>query len=587
MALPDLLGFFRSRKTPVPAPERSEPPRRSDTPGLPPLSARDLPITGGETWNSVATVRAALAELEQGRFQQSAFLLDAMLGDSHIAAKLDDRLSGLFGAPFSMHPPDGLEEDEAALSVAADALGAWPQIASDRGERMVLRDGITLGVGLGELVVKPGPDEWTVHLKHWHMRHVWWNWGSRSYWVNTMQGTEELREHDGGGYFSTWRDQAGEEYISRWLLYTPHGYQRGWVNGRVKALAIPWLLRNWAFRDWGRHSEVYGIPPRKLKVPAEWSDAEKKRALEEVLSLAGESIIRCPQDRNGIGFDVELLELKGTQGPEVFGQLIDKAEAAITVSLVGQTLTTQVDKSGGNRALGEVHERVEGKLRRFDADAFAPALRSCVLTPWVTLNRGSAELTPWPTWDVDPAEDMRTRGEGFQAIGNGIRSLKAAGIPVDRAKVCEEAGVPLEEGAEFEDVQQPTSPFGGGGEPKDGEGDPNGEGGEGEGNGEKPAAFSAALRARRGPARDAAIEGQLYVDALADAGREAAGKLLAADVAALRTIIREADSYEDLRNRLVLAYRGMDSSKLARLMQQCLMLAALSGRNAVSGEAAP
>jgi phage gp29-like protein len=419
-------------------------------------SARDLPIVSTVQWDSVSAVREAMVELNAGRFLSASLLLDSMLSDSHVTAKIEDRTSGLFGAPFDMKPPPGFEEDAAALKLAGDSMPMWRHVISDDAHTLVLRDGIMLGVGLGEVVIDTTAEEWKPRLKHWHARHLTWRWTpdadagfAGAYWVTTMRGMEQLRPDGNGGFYSEWTGTGGEQRRSRWMLYTPYGYQRGWASARIKAIAIPWLLRMWAFRDWGRHSEILGIPPKVVKVPAEWSDEEKQRALRELTALASEGTLLAPTKSDGTGFDVELLELKGPNAHDTFDGLIERAEAAISVALVGQTLTTQMSAKGGSRAAGEVHERVELKLCRKDNDTFSRAARSCIVVPWVVANVGAAEMAPVPCWQVSPPADLKTKGDGLKAVGDGISALEAAGVPVDRAQICSDAGLPLEEGAEF------------------------------------------------------------------------------------------------------------------------------------------
>jgi phage gp29-like protein len=569
--------FKRSKKTdaaPVPAPEPVSPfdkiperiPQRR--------SERDLPVSADYAWNLVSSVRAALTDLDRGNFGLPAMMLDAMLGDSHITAKLEDRLVGVFGAPFDMTPPPGLEEDKTALEIAKDALEMWSSVGADQGDRLVLRDGIMLGAGLGEVVVEPGESDWRIRLRHWHARNLSWRWDTRSYWVQTIGGPEELRPDGRGGFYSAWKEN-GRERIARWFLFTPYGYQRGWVNARVKAVSIPWLLRTWAFRDWGRHSEMLGIPPRKMKIPAEWDAEEKKRAIREVTAMASESIIRCPQREDGTGFDVELLELKGPNGWEAFDKLIAKAEAAITVALVGQTLTTQVDAKGGNRALGEVHERVASQLRKADAVGFGAAARASICIPWTEFNFGSPDLAPTPTWAVDPPEDLKTLGEGMKAVGEGFTALHAAGVPVDRAKVCADAGLPMEDGAEFEEIETP--------EPAE----PAAGGSSGEDDGEEgPTARMTALARAALPA--GARRGQRYVDDLAYHGTRQARLDLGQDVLDLLQVVRQTPAgadgkpdQEKLRAALLERFKGMSVKTLAETVRRCGVLAEMNGRVSV------
>jgi phage gp29-like protein len=577
--------FKRSKtpKTPDAPAARPDPwseyDRRPQAPKAPP--GREIPIVALSGFDTVTAIRSTLTDLDRGQFASPALMLDAMLGDSHIAQKLDDRIGGVFGAPFDMQPPPGMEEDETALMVCEDAMPMWDGIVSDNGHRTVLRDGVMLGVGLGEVVVEPAEKDWRLSLKHWHARNIWWRWDTShpqggAYWVNTLTGPEEIQRDGRGGFFSVRRDADGGERISRWILYTPYGYRRGWVNARIKAVSVPWILRTWAHRDWGRASEVLGNPPRKVIIPAEWDAAEQTRALREVASMASEAIVRCPQKQDGTGFDVELLELKGTNIWEAFERLAQRAETVISVALVGQTLTTQVDSKGGNRALGEVHERVEARIRENDAKTFSAAARASICVPWCEFNHGSADLAPVPHWAVEPPEDLEATGKGLKAVGDGLLSLATAGVPVDRAKVCQEAGIPLEEGKEFE---EPTLP-----QPKGAPGEEKPEG-EDMGDGMDALARLDVLALARTDLPLGARRGQSYVDDLVAAGARRARKELAGDIAALVAIVREIPPLSDgspdakaIRLRLVEHYRGMAPAALARQMQRCMVLAEMNGR---------
>lgn len=545
---------------------------------------RELPISTLQAFDNVQAVRAALVALDQGQFAQAAMLQDAMMADGHILAKLGDRVAGLFGSPLRMRPPRGREEDQLALEVAEDAELLWEDLTADSAERAVARDGLMLGAGLAEVVVTPTADEWSLQLQHWHARHLAWRWDTRSYWVTTTTGQEELQPDGRGGFFSTWMDASGAARVSRWLLHTPFGYQRGWAQARIKALAVPWLLRMWALRDWGRHSEQLGIPPKKVSVPSAWNDEEKRRALSEVASLASEGVILVPKKDDGTGFDVDLMELKGPNAAETFDQLVERAEAAISVALVGQTLTTQASAAGGNRALGEVHERVQQRLLRDDASSMSRAVRRAVLQPWAEWNYGDPDVAPVPTWEVEPPEDQKTKGEGMKALGDGLAALKAAGIPVDRAAVCSDAGIPLEEGVEFDDPPPPPVPP----SSPDAALDDEGDGAPADDDEQEEQLSRLQVASRR---RKAAVQGQVYADAVADAARARARRILAGDVRALLRVVEELQPAADggldvhaLRQRLLEVYRAMSPDRLARLTERALILAELSGRYAVQKE---
>jgi phage gp29-like protein len=71
---------------------------------------------------------------------------------------------------------------------------------------------------------------------------------------------------------------------------------------------------------------------------------------------------------------------------------------------------------------------------------------------------------------------------------------------------------------------------------------------------------------------------KVYADGLADRAKELAARALAVDLAAIKEQIDLATSWEDLRARIVAAYRGMDPAKLAAIVAKARVMANLGGR---------
>lgn len=85
-----------------------------------------------------------------------------------------------------------------------------------------------------------------------------------------------------------------------------------------------------------------------------------------------------------------------------------------------------------------------------------------------------------------------------------------------------------------------------------------------------------AKMAARGPRAKA--RARLYADGLADKAIRRGGRLLGADVAALRGDIEEAADFQDLRRRIVARFKGMDPAKLADLVRRARLMAHLGGQ---------
>ena len=66
----------------------------------------------------------------------------------------------------------------------------------------------------------------------------------------------------------------------------------------------------------------------------------------------------------------------------------------------------EVGEGGGNRALGEVHERVTLMIARGDAEAVAGTLRRDLLRPMVERMFGRGTPVPKIVFSTDPAQDL-------------------------------------------------------------------------------------------------------------------------------------------------------------------------------------
>ncbi len=537
---------------------------------------RDLPVATFPGWDSVTSVRGALVQLEQGKFELAAMLLDAMEQDDRVKGTTAARYDGLLGLPLEMRPPTGEEDNPKALEIAEACDKAWSKMAPTSELRDMLRFGRGLGFVSVEKVWEYG-DVWLPRIKVHHPRFAYWTWGigPEAEGMGSFRGFNLITQD--GVVMLDLRDPAVRR---NWALYTPFGFQRGWAKALIKSLAIPWLARTWALRDWARYSEVHGMPIRVGEVPTDAAQEDKDRFIRELASLANESTIRAPREQDGTGFAVKLVEAAAL-GWEAFKGLREEASDSISVAVLGQTLTTAV--KGGSYAAAKIHDTVRQDIIASDAGTMSETLRSGLLVDFVEVNFGPkfVDLTPWPTWPIDPPQDLGSRATAFKTFGEGLASLRATQLPIDIAELCERFEVPLIDGAEIPDYEPPPPPVlpaAPGDKPPD-DAPPD----------EKPAAGGkdeAKLSAAFSRRKRSAIQGQVYVDEVADNARAEAARLLAGDLRAVKGLVAEAQGYEELRQKLVAQYRGMSPAKLARLVEKALILAELSGRYAVQKESA-
>jgi phage gp29-like protein len=509
--------------------------------------ARELQVRSWTEWDSLALVKAALRDLEAGIFNRAAEVLDAMGRDDRIRGVMNARFRGLLKLPFSME-----EQGDArrASAVAKEVNQDYAKLAPESSLVELAQWGHGLGVGIAENVWERKETRWRNLIRVWHPKFLRWDIELEKYVLQTREGPRVVEGGDG-----------------QWILFTPYGERRGWMSSLVRALATPWLVRQWAFRDAARHSEVWGSPQRKARVPFGAKEEEKDKFVDAVAQIGADSTIVIPGyvGPNGEKYDVELLEAMSQGAP--FITLMDKSEACIAIAVLGNNLSTEVQ--GGSFAAAKVHENVTSDIIASDAELLSTCLREQHLAPYCAVNFGDPELAPYPRWDTEEPEDQKTRGESLKAIGDGIASLQATGAQPDVDAILEDAEIPTTGKAGPPPPKPAAAPApDAGGKPQDpGDLKPKPT--------QKPAA--AALEA---PTR-AEIAGQLFVDDLVEKTKAAFAELHGVDVAELQRIVKAAQSFDELRKGLAPFLAKMSWERKAALLERAFILAELNGSHAV------
>ena len=474
---------------------------------------REPPVATFTNW-SVPRVRQALLLLEQGDFYEAALLADQMLRDDRVAGVMDTRVNGILGLPVSFEAPDGTDK------LAAEVESVYWRIFPEDTVRELLRYGLLLGVVAVELIWKTG-DRWVPEIRVWHPQFLTWRTDLEAFQVQTTEGPLAITPGDG-----------------KWALFAPGGARRPWMGALVRRLAIPWLIRQYAWRDWARWSEKHGLPTIKARVPAEASDEDRERFFDSLASLASEGLVELPRDAQGNGFDVELLEAAARDW-EGFRDLIAQTDAAISIAVLGQNLTTEV--KGGSYAAAKVHDRIRQDYLEADAESLSTFQREQVLAWFAEFNYGDRALAPWPRFATQPPEDRAGRAQALEGLANAIKTFVDAGVPLDVTALAEEFELPLEGTQKLIRLAS----------------------------GDRPS------RAR------GFVQGQLYADAVADRLVRRAAEV---EAKAFEPVLREllaARSYDEVRAILMRHYREASPEEIARLAERALLLAELGGRYAV------
>ncbi len=505
------------------------------------------------TW-SVSEVRSALNQHERGHFDQSARLADAMGRDDRMVGVLRSRNAALLGADFEMQPPATFADDERAMNIAAATEADWWKMFPEDELSDFMRWRHMMGFALGQLVWKRTKDAWTPHLKVWHPQWVYVIEDSNEWHVTTREGDVIIEPGDG-----------------HWILMGPG--QRPWMHGLIRALAIPWLIRQYALRDWARFSERHGMPIVKAMVPAMVKDDEQSDFFTNVRALATETTVLLPQnvDGEGRGFDMDIIEARDN-GWESFKGLADQMSDIYAVTVLGNNLTAEIRV--GSRAAASTAEGRFDELVKQDAEELSTATRGQALTWHTRLNFGDAELAPWPHWLVEPPEDLATHADALKKAGEALQAIQAAGYEIaDPVEFGEKFGISVVKS------ETPATP------PPTGSGQqmaPVSEEEDMADQEEEQQQMTVRLASGDDPTTAPGfLEGQLYADALADGAIPSGQRALRVDLKAVLDVIQTSTDYGDLRVRLREVFADMGPEAFARVMQKALVLSELNGDVAV------
>lgn len=398
---------------------------------------RDIPITVIADHWTYERVRGALESHCAGMFFESAQLWEAIMGDARVQAVVGSRVGALLGLPVD-HTPSTTDGENTPES--DEVLEAWKKAYPKLCTRAVLSEikrwTIGLGFAIAQVQWNTEVTPWQPYLKVWHPQFIYYRWDTRSYWVMTQDGVVEVTPGDG-----------------TWFLHGPNGDYRGWMYGAIRALALPWLLRTFALRDWARYCEVHGMPMMKAITPAVGFEDAKAEFTNALQSLGTETVVELPQGIDGQGFDLELLEASD-RAWEAFKGLKDTADIDITLAVVWQNLTTEVKE--GSMAAARVHGDVKQSCLEFDESTLVADIHEELARPFALYNFGNADLAPFTHYRVEPIEDEAAAMKALLDFSLAVQQLRAAGVSFDLHRLAKNYGVRMK----LEESEEKTSKSG-------------------------------------------------------------------------------------------------------------------------------
>lgn len=246
-----------------------------------------------------------------------------------------------------------------------------------------------------------------------------------------------------------------EGYAGNWIPFPEHKFILGTFKTKsghmigtamLRKLAMFWLGANFSY-EWALNfAQLYGIPMR-------WAtyDPAQPGLLEKVSSML-ENMGSASWGAFPAGTTMEIKEAVKNSGNTPHGYLLDIADLAADLLVLGQTLTsTAGDK--GSQALGKVHYAVRADIIGHVASWAANVINYQLIPSIALLNYGDTEELPWIKPQIEEPVDEKALVERDKIL------FSEMGLPVARQYLYERHSVPVPSAEdELFEPSRPTPP---------------------------------------------------------------------------------------------------------------------------------
>ena len=291
----------------------------------------------------------------------------------------------------------------------------------------------------------------------------------------------------------------------------------------------PLAFKKGGLKFWMLFVEKYGMPKAIGKVPPTATEKEQQDFLKMLVGLVRDAVAVIPQTGS-----VELLEA-GAANANPHKAIVDWADQAMSKAWLGETLTTEQTSSGGTQAMATVHNDVRADLALDDAAMIESSINQ--LIRWIyEINWPNEREIPW--MNIILPEDLQ------EARLNRDIKLTQIGVKFNAQYITDVYGID-EKYFEMTEVQPQGGMFAEGPE-------------------------------KKGKVRSTSHELRKQVNAFTEHLEDECEKV---DILApIRELVENAESLEEVRDKLIGCYAEMPMEKIAEEMEQAFLAADLAGR---------
>jgi len=346
-----------------------------------------------------------LTEAEEGDARRYLEVAEEMEEkDLHYLSVLQTRKNAVCRLPLLVEAATDDAED-VKIADAVRAMLARDDISDDIFDVL---DAIGKGLSVTEIMWETSATEW---------RPTRFEWRDPRWFLFDRTDGRTLRLRDGSAYGA---ELAPFKYI-RHISKAKSGLAvRG---GLGRAIAWAYLFKNFGLKGWLALAEVYGIPWRLGKYEPGATTEEKATLLRAVSNMASDAAAIIPRSMM-----IEVIESAQGAKSDIHASLLDYIDRQVSKAVLGQTLTSDVSKDGGSRALGDVHNDVRADIRKADAVRLAATLNRDLVRPYVDLNFGPR--AQYPRLRIGLPDELST----LQKI-DAVQKLTPYGLTIEQSQI--------------------------------------------------------------------------------------------------------------------------------------------------------
>lgn len=363
---------------------------------------------------------------DMGRLTLVGQLMACARRDGVLAGVLSTRTDGLVRLPRVFRgDPDvvkALEQTHELEATDATVRSVFDEMLPPSELALLAGDGVTCGVGFGELVPVRGRD-YPVFVRY-EPQFLEYQWNENRWYFRSNSARLPITPGDG-----------------KWVLHIPGGRVSPWSTALWRCLGRAYIRKELAALNKDAWENKLAHPARVAESPQGASEPQSQAHWRAVMAWGLNTVFGLKP-----GYTVKLLESNG-RGADSYNKTIADQNNEIVIAIAGQTVT--VDGGAGFQN-SDIHRTIRSDLIQATADSLAHTINTQVLPQFVAQRYKSVEAVKSRQvamrWDVTPPKDRNSEASSLVTAAQAIDQLDDAltkyGIALDVAQLCLRFGIP-------------------------------------------------------------------------------------------------------------------------------------------------